>query len=538
MFLDFFIFPIFIIIIAVLGSSFIKKIGLVYSLNDQLLKPYATLMFGLFYLGFISLIFNFFSGVNNSYFFILVTGIFLFSCMFLSKKDVKQIRNVAVFSILFVPLVSNMPYSYDGGLYHLPHQNWIREKEIVFGLANFHGRFGFSSFQEYIQAPLWINNSFKLLSYYIGVFLISFLVFIYYCIVSENHYTRTLTAIVALNLLIFSKYLSFQYTSTDTTSGLLFIMTFILGVNILINFSNNRVNFASNINIDLFVFLIFASMTFALKASTLMIGVWAFIVIAVLVSRNSISILQCIKVSSVPLIFITIWLLKGIITTGCLLYPLTASCIQTKWSAYKNAAIDAQWITAWARHPRSGLSSLENWNWLSTYWIPAYKDFIIMILLSAIVGTIVVMALKHKLTVVRKHIAVSAVGLSVIVLSALIWFFKAPDPRFGSGIFALLFPLILVNLLGIFNGGTKRMWHNIAVALVVLLTLKFGNFHSIEFGELTMFDHLTVPKIEVMTDPNFGVRPLSGDQCWLIKECSPYDRPNLNRFGKFSIFYN
>lgn len=536
MFLDVIIFPLFIAIIAVFGLSFIKKIGLIYEYNDQLLKPYVILIFGVFYLGFISLVFNFFSGINTSYFYMVITGTFLFSCTLLSKKDIKQIRNLAVFSILFVPLVANMPYNYDGGLYHLPHQNWIREKEIVFGLANFHGRFGFSSFQEYIQAPLWINNSFKLLAYYIGVFIISFLVFIYCCIVSENKHTRTLAVFVALNLLIFSKYLSFHYTSTDTTSGLLFIITFILGLNVLVNYTNARENDTSNINFDLFVFLVFASMTFALKASTILICIWALIVIAVLVVGKSLSVWQCFKVSSIPIIFITVFLLKGIITTGCLLYPLTSSCLQTKWSAYENAAIDAQWITAWARHPRSGLSSLENWNWLSAYWIPAHKDFIIMILLSAMVSTIILVVSKKNLTVVRTNNAVSLAGLSVIVVSLVIWFFKAPDPRFGSGIFALLFPLILVYVFGIFQDGNKRTWHNIAVTLVVLLTLKFGNFDRIEFEELTVFNHLKVPNIAVVTDPKFGVRPLSGDQCWLIKECSPYDRPNLNSFGRFSMF--
>ena len=40
-----------------------------------------------------------------------------------------------------------MKVGYDGLLYHLPHQNFVKDYKIIFGLFNLHERFGIISFQ-------------------------------------------------------------------------------------------------------------------------------------------------------------------------------------------------------------------------------------------------------------------------------------------------------------------------------------------------------------------------------------------------------
>ncbi|MFC1680799.1 hypothetical protein ACFL1S_03270 [Pseudomonadota bacterium] len=132
-------------------------------------------------------------------------------------------------ALLVAPFAAQMPPGYDAGLYHLPHQLWLRSEPIVIGLANFHGRFGFGSLLEYIPAPFWINESYKLLSYFQAAFLVFFLLLLLYAAQTSRSRHLLLVLGVLLNIAVFHDYIPRIYTSSDLPAGLLFAATFVYG---------------------------------------------------------------------------------------------------------------------------------------------------------------------------------------------------------------------------------------------------------------------------------------------------------------------
>ncbi|MFV1976789.1 MAG: hypothetical protein ACC651_13645 [Candidatus Scalindua sp.] len=238
MILDFLLFPIFILSILSLGAAFDRILCKLICYRGRLSEDISIQgMFGLFFLGVMGLIANFIIPLSSPVFlFSIIVMIIFGAVIFVQQRHLiskHELQYLFISSLLLVPLLASMNPGYDGGLYHLPHQLWLREERIVFGLANFHGRFGFSSFLEYINAPLWINNHFKLLSYIIGAFYTFFTLFLVSKSFSSKGPLLTLILAIVLNMAIYSGYLNWSYTFSDIPAGLLFVVLFIYGFSML-----------------------------------------------------------------------------------------------------------------------------------------------------------------------------------------------------------------------------------------------------------------------------------------------------------------
>jgi hypothetical protein len=73
-----------------------------------------------------------------------------------AKHRLKPLAPIAIVVSVFGLIAITTPAGYDAGLYHLPHEYWIRTEKVVFGLANLHGRFGFNSMLEPLLASAWL----------------------------------------------------------------------------------------------------------------------------------------------------------------------------------------------------------------------------------------------------------------------------------------------------------------------------------------------------------------------------------------------
>ena len=101
-------------------------------------------------------------------------GIILFSFLLINFKNINKqnlsfsIENTIIF--IFIPAILifsqyNTGWHYDAGFYHLNHQNWLRESNLIIGMINIHWAFGMSSIYEYLSSIFWFDNSFKYLHY-------------------------------------------------------------------------------------------------------------------------------------------------------------------------------------------------------------------------------------------------------------------------------------------------------------------------------------------------------------------------------------
>ncbi len=540
-------FPLFLIIPYSMGALFtftLSKINNVGRNKKTLIAGIGLQGFlGLFLLGMTGVIFNFFQPLASTFFLVTIFSLTLSGVMVLIKNLNHPAKTeyycfLAV-SFIFALLAGSMNPGYDGGLYHLPHQLWLRNESVVIGLANLHGRFGFSSMYEYISAPLWIKgNNFILLSYLQASFIVFFILFLIEQSRHSNGTHQVLLSGVVINLVAFHQYVHSGYTYTDLPAGVMFATAFLYG-----HWLANKEQPAGRNEWSIFTILLLAAIFF--KISSILLIIWFVLVLFYRILWKRDQLQECIIGLVVPTGFVLFWLFKNIITTGCVLYPMSSSCMDVSWSAKVNAVNDAKWVTAWARHPASGLYSLQDNSWFSTWWFSNYKSFLTKISYAGIFVGILYsgLALRAKFTTVRLFDLRFLGTLGFIIISFLFWFWKSPTPRFGIGAFILFFPVLFLFFYGYDFKMSKKI-NSILRSGIIAGLLLFSFRIALPWKRISMenaltFSSITVPTPQVQTDLRYGVRPITGDQCWLIPECAPpYDRPPLSSWHGIKAFYS
>lgn len=536
MIFDFLLFPLFIFLMLTFGASLNYTITrLIRCDNGALGNLSIQGLFGVFFLGMLGVIANFFIPLSSALFLTILIAVMIFGLWALSHQRSLITRSELVYltitTILLVPLVNNMEAGYDGGLYHIPHQLWIREERII-GLANFHGRFGFSSILEYVNAPLWVNNDLKLLSYSLTSVLVFFISFLASKASSTSGPTLALILGISINIALFNDYFQLTYTYTDTPAGLLFATAFIYGFWMV--HTNNMISRSEWATFSLLV--LFALL---MKVSSATLFLWVIFVIIYLSFSKRTSAHEFFIGISIPTVLFTIWIIHNIMITGCILFPEKLSCINVLWAAESQAEWNSKWVTAWARHPSSGLYSLDDNSWLSEWWYPKYSDFLTdFIKTGALVLLLYILSSATTRFETFKGLDLRNLASALFVIIAIsFWFWKAPTPRFGIGVFIIFTPVIFIFVLGRpYNHAHTIYQTRLILLLLVISILNISPWKNITIEELTTFNKLPIPASDVKNDNVFGVRPTQGNQCWSAPECSPYDRPNIQTLHGFKAF--
>jgi hypothetical protein len=420
-----------------------------------------------------------------------------------------------------------MKPGYDAGLYHIPHQLIIRDEKIIFGLANMHGRFGFSSIYEYIAAPLWLNENYKLLAYLQISFWIIFITFLLSLLDEDSFLGRGIvfTSVIFLitaNLLGNNLLDTFGYGYVDMPMGVLYFVSFCLGTKLLIENEENTSRYLSC--------MVVAIATFMMKSNGALILLFTGTVFLLAVWRKNISFLYALKIISIPIVICVLWIVRGFITTGCFLFPLSYTCTDVPWNATHQAVSNMQWVTAWSRHPRSGLYSLENWSWLDNWWLTHYRDFIFIVIKSTFSSLVISTALLLRPQFRIPRITSGDLPAIFILLSMTIWFLQSPHPRFGIALFICLPLVFLISLYG--RLVERKMVIRLKWGGYVLISLFVVSLVYIERGRLK-FEPKVIPTPKVLQGhPDRGVSPITVDQCWAVRGCNPYNE-NLFKRSKF-----
>ena len=80
----------------------------------------------------------------------------------------------------------NTGWHYDAGFYHLNHQHWLQQSNLIEGMVNIHWAFGMSSIYEYLSAILWFGNNFFLLHFLNLLFIQTFYVVLLGDVLGDN----------------------------------------------------------------------------------------------------------------------------------------------------------------------------------------------------------------------------------------------------------------------------------------------------------------------------------------------------------------
>ena len=123
---------------------------------------------GMAVVGNVLIFLNYFFKLNS----LVVASILIFlvssNLINLQKRININIENLISF-ILFPSILIfstfDIPFNYDAGYYHLLHQAWLRDSNLIIGMVNIFWPFGMSSIYEYLSAILWFDKSFVLLHF-------------------------------------------------------------------------------------------------------------------------------------------------------------------------------------------------------------------------------------------------------------------------------------------------------------------------------------------------------------------------------------
>ncbi|HRY82199.1 MAG TPA: hypothetical protein P5232_00625 [Candidatus Moranbacteria bacterium] len=219
--------------------------------------------------------------------------------------------------------------------------------------------------------------------------------------------------------------------------------------------------------------------------------------------------------------------IRGIISSGYLVFPSTFGHFNFKWGVSINEATNiANWVKSWARKPKDNPDKvLGNWDWLNSWLHNIANDKVLIY--TAIVG-ILVMAICFILKK-KKDLNILLFVLPFPLIGCLFWFFSAPNPRFGYGYLFSLFGILISY--GIYNFISKEKnikYFLTVVCLMITLTLIYKN--NISFKE--MHDINKIKNVELIEekimDQIIIYVPRKGDQCFDGPSlCTPQLNKNL-----------
>jgi hypothetical protein len=578
MVVNFILFYFFVFFIFIHGIFFNKFYCRFVGIKDFNNNFFIGIFFGLFSLSFISLLFNFFSNLNNIFFKFFIIFLFILSFVNIELKIYKNFFKNTLLILLISPLLNFMPAGYDAALYHFPHQTWIREEKIVFGLSNIQDRFGLISLYNYLGANLWLNDTFGALPYLQGTYYLLFFSFFIFILNLKIRSSLWIILSTVLTLPIWFRYVEPSYGLVDAPYGFLFYIVIILG---LILLRDDKID-KGLINL----FLIATCFSFTLKPSGVLVFPYTFLILIILLRNNFFFISNKIylKIFLFSSFIIIAWIIKNIINTGCIVYPIQILCFDLVWSDLDQVFKINQAIKDFSYQYYKYVNLIYLKNFLFSFWhlllflifsiiflfmlyfkikLTKFKNtrFIILTCLTLFAlylysaGSLKGFAYLSQLnaeyttiTILREFFILSSIFLCSILLTSIflnketafftinsfiffipllylifcfiVWILNAPSPRFAFGYFASLTPTIILAFVKnnfLYNSKSDNLIRNYIYFIVFILFFVEPIYKNKNNLDLNI---RVIPKIETIKREGFGVRV--DNFCWTEKNCYFY----------------
>lgn len=511
-----------------LGRSFLITNSLIIrkksNLNEKIFEMKSNIFYpviGIFYLGNVLIVLNFFLPINNLFVFIFIFLLLVpnfFELKFNSSKINIEFfaKYVLIPSILIVSLYST-GWHYDAGFYHLNHQNWLRESNMILGFVNIHWAFGMSSIYEYVSAFFWLENSFILLHFQNLIFFH----FLYLVLIDNlNHSSNNILRNSSLFILLFSLLDNFGInggrngflyvqgvTKQDIAVGVIF---FILCRSIIIQIYKNKID-----EDDLFIVVLLSLLIIQIKLSSISIVFLLVYYLYFIFKNTNIRLSKIILNNIFSFIFGLLWMTKQYLTTGCLIYPVSFTCRNSFDWYSKNSTESYEAITVNSSY------SLPLYNYNLVEWFRTFLSFRInaTVLANFIISIILLYILKKFILKSSKmDNTIRNISLALIVLNLIYLIYYGPTPRYLIGLM-----LFCVSYLGYYDVEFKIKLGHIQIYSLILLSAIFL-IRSTSYSEFLNNggDKLFDPRYEAkyIEQSNGWVLPDVGDQCWINLDCT------------------
>ncbi len=548
---------IFIFILFLLfGRSFIVLINK-FLINENnipqlLLKTKNIIIYpiiGSLVLGNVLIIINYFIGLKHGAVFLILAILLIPNFFEINKIKFHEIFTLDnLFYYLIIPGIllissSDINFHYDAAYYHLNHQNWLRESNLIIGMVNIFWPFGMSSIYEYISSILWFKDSLIYLHFLSLIYLHFFFCFLYFQLFKSG--SKNLKY-ASLFILVFSFLDNFGFEGgrngfiyiqeigkQDIAVAILFCFASLVLINNILDSNINKLDF---ILISLICFYIFQ-----LKVSGVLIFFLYFALIYVLVNQKIYKFKNIIYLQ-IPVIFFGItWTIKSLLTTGCLIFPLSSTCIKTL-SWYENGSTkrveEYTTSTSFAYMEYFKDPNLSFFDWFNDFFnssnYAVFSNYYRSVYLNFFISFLIVYGIKKALfrnkTYEKK---INYTILVYIILSLAYLVFYGPIPRYSIGILCTI-----IGVVGFFVESDKIKIPKTLLVLLFLFSLalvprvnSYTNF--INNKAYSLFDPRTELQYNEIKSNEGWVKPDNGDRCWINLKCTMEDLNILIDEGSF-----
>jgi hypothetical protein len=367
----------------------------------------------------------------------------------------KEFFKLLILILFFLPGLFLSKNNEDFPYYHLPYMMNLVEHKLQFGIAHFNIAFRTPSSLFYAQSlfylPVVKQYLFHSLSLIILIFSNLFLIDNYLFKKKNSNFLIILSSLIFVFInLVFWR---LAEHGTDKAGQIIVFVMIIL----LLDCINNKKFIIEKIKITIILLIYLLSVKAYFASYTLLLPLILFIILK---SKNFLKIICDLKFICIIILYLLMFLFINFTNSGCLIYPLKFSCIETMiWSVTKASVEDYnQWYELWSKAgatPNSQVSNpeeyLKSFNWVSN-WIKNYFYTKITDALGIIIAICLIFFLfiKNKISQNKKNNKYFFL-YSFIIFLFLVWFNKHPDLRYGGYVLlALLFFIPLSSYLSVY----------------------------------------------------------------------------------------
>ena len=478
-----------IFLLSILATLLFLPLGLVLNKkNLNSIMYYDNLsrifIYSLIFVSFLSLTLNFFipltKNINSLFLIFSLIVSYFYRNYFLSLKYF--IFVIIISLIVFLLVTKSNTFRPDAGLYHLPYISILNNEKIIFGLSNFHYRFGHISIIQYTSAffnnHIFLSNGiiFPVALLYASI-VVNFFFQIRNYLIKKN-YNFHLFFLVSALIYILGKMHRYSEFGNDTPSHILFL--FLLS-EILRNNFNHKLTDIRNFFL-LATFIIMNKIFFILS----------ILLPLIFVSKKNYKKIIFNGKSLFITIFFLMWIIKSTIVSGCAIYPIKLTCFNNlTWTDINQVQIVSNENEAWAKSwpgyddTKGGISHSDynkNFNWLKT-WLKfnGYKSFKIILtylIILFLIGLLVYKKNYKSVFSINTHKLYIKLITLILITGISIWFLKAPDYRYGAGyivgFLSVIFSIIISNNL------KKKIY----IPIFITLALSFSIFSIKNLGRI------------------------------------------------------
>ena len=317
----------------------------------------------------------------------------------------------------------------DTNLYHAQTIRWIESFPAIPGLANLHGRFGFNS-------AWFVLNSVYGFAFFGGrsFHVLNGLVFLVFTasVLARWQKTSVPVAILGFGSIVAGvQYLGSDLSSPGTDSPAALLAWSIMW---LVLTTQRKFN-----NLDWFILAILSIFAITIKMSSALLIITFLIALFVLLINNQLAAVG--KVLGLALLVGLPVLIRNVITTGYLVYPIPAvDLLNVWWKVPLERVIEEQnGILVWGRLPGETISDairLPLVEWLPRWFnnLTVARKAIVLAGVGSPIFAIPLQIMNRKIT--------SAGFLALFWGGSLFWLLSSPDLRFG---YSMLIPSIILS---------------------------------------------------------------------------------------------